>query len=340
MSGARGRDGTSRSTASSSTTARRWSNSPVRERPSPRRRSGSSTCSEPPGDRTRASQRSARSSIGSSARSTEHQQSGSLDEIDVAAVSLRAYGDAGLNLDDDLLDEVLRIEQEAWWHGARVDPEAIPLLDSLRDRGIRVGLCSNAPYRVESLHEQLAFLGPGRATWMRSPSQLEVGWRKPSPRIFEAALRALGTGADRTVMVGDSEAADIAGAHAAGMRAVLIRRGGDCAAERSRRGDCRASRIAGCAAEHGHILGLSVEFKEYIKERCAERGISLHRLALLCDLNQIYFYQSVNKNKDNPPPWVLRRAAPHLAVPYMELMIRAGYVRESDIDEWRQHTGS
>ena len=85
---------------------------------------------------------------------------------------------------------------------------------------------------------------------------------------------------------------------------------------------------------------MKVEFKEYVKERCAERGISLHRLALLCDLNQIYFYQSVNKNKDNPPPWVLRRAAPHLAVPYMELMIRAGYVRESDIDEWRQHTGA
>ena len=98
--------------------------------------------------------------------------------------------------------------------------------------------------------------------------------------------------------------------------------------------------LPGALVEHGPILGLSVEFKEYIKERCAERGISLHRLALLCDLNQIYFYQSVNKNKDNPPPWVLRRAAPHLAVPYMELMIRAGYVREADIDEWRQHTGT
>ena len=33
--------------------------------------------------------------------------------------------------------------------------------------------------------------------------------------------------AERTVMVGDSEAADIAGAHAAGMRAVLLCRSGD-----------------------------------------------------------------------------------------------------------------
>jgi hypothetical protein len=37
---------------------------------------------------------------------------------------------------------------------------------------------------------------------------------------------------------------------------------------------------------------------------------------------------------------VLRRAAPHLAVSYMELMIRAGYVRESDIDEWRRQAGA
>ena len=54
----------------------------------------------------------------------------------------------------------------------------------------------------------------------------EVGWRKPAPRMFDAALRALGTAADRTVMVGDREATDIAGAHAAGMRAVLINRHG------------------------------------------------------------------------------------------------------------------
>ena len=38
-------------------------------------------------------------------------------------------------------------------------------------------------------------------------------------------MRALGTEAACTVMVGDSEAADIAGAHAAGMRAVLLRQG-------------------------------------------------------------------------------------------------------------------
>jgi hypothetical protein len=78
-----------------------------------------------------------------------------------------------------------------------------------------------------------------------------------------------------------------------------------------------------------------VDFRDYLKERCRERGISLHRLALLCDLNQIYFYQAVNKNKENPPPWVLRRAAPHLGVPYVDLLIAAGYLRDEDLREWR-----
>ena len=156
----------------------------------------------------------------------EHQRSGSLDEIDVMAVSLGAYGEAGLHLDHDLLDAVLRIEQEAWWYGAHLDPDAIPLIDSLRGRGIRVGLCSNAPYRVESLHGQLAFLGL-ESHLDAVTFSAAVGWRKPSPRIFEAALRALGTEAHRTVMVGDNEAADIAGAHAAGMRAVLLLSGGN-----------------------------------------------------------------------------------------------------------------
>jgi hypothetical protein len=80
----------------------------------------------------------------------------------------------------------------------------------------------------------------------------------------------------------------------------------------------------------------SLDFREYLKDRCREQGLSLHRLALLCDLNQIYFYQAVNKNKENPPPWVLRRAAPHLGVSYVDLLIAAGYVTTDELQRWRQ----
>ncbi|GAC1331910.1 MAG: hypothetical protein NVSMB17_10380 [Candidatus Dormibacteria bacterium] len=75
-------------------------------------------------------------------------------------------------------------------------------------------------------------------------------------------------------------------------------------------------------------------FSAYLKDRCRDRGLSLHRLAVQADLNQIYFYQSVNKNKENPPPWVLRRVAPLLQVPYVELLMRAGYLSDAELADF------
>jgi putative hydrolase of the HAD superfamily len=57
------------------------------------------------------------------------------------------------------------------------------------------------------------------------------GVRKPDPAIFAAALELAGCGADEAVHVGDTVAEDIAGAEAAGIRALLLDRsgGGDIA---------------------------------------------------------------------------------------------------------------
>jgi len=51
----------------------------------------------------------------------------------------------------------------------------------------------------------------------------EVGWRKPSPRIFQRALESLGVSASETVFVGDSPLLDIEGAKRIGMKTVLVR---------------------------------------------------------------------------------------------------------------------
>jgi HAD superfamily hydrolase (TIGR01509 family) len=48
----------------------------------------------------------------------------------------------------------------------------------------------------------------------------DVGWAKPDPRIFAIALERLGVARRRAVMVGDSWAADVVGARAAGIAAV------------------------------------------------------------------------------------------------------------------------
>jgi FMN phosphatase YigB (HAD superfamily) len=52
----------------------------------------------------------------------------------------------------------------------------------------------------------------------------EAGVRKPDPRIFEAALAAVGCPPARAIYVGDSFEIDIAGGRAAGIRSVLIDR--------------------------------------------------------------------------------------------------------------------
>ena len=51
----------------------------------------------------------------------------------------------------------------------------------------------------------------------------EEGWRKPHPSLFQKAMRELGVAPAESIFVGDSPWHDIAGAHGAGMRAVLTR---------------------------------------------------------------------------------------------------------------------
>lgn len=48
-----------------------------------------------------------------------------------------------------------------------------------------------------------------------------IGFKKPSPEIFEFALSELGLKREETVMIGDNPSTDIQGAHNAGIAAVL-----------------------------------------------------------------------------------------------------------------------
>jgi HAD superfamily hydrolase (TIGR01549 family) len=154
-----------------------------------------------------------------------HYASGALEEIDVAALERRAFADIGLRLDAELLDRCSALVQEAWWHGVRLYPDVLAGLRSLRQGGLRIGLCSNAPYRPASMHAQLAHVGLERLL-DAAVFSAEVGWRKPSRRLFDASLHALGTSARETVFVGDRRREDVGGAAAAGMRTALIVRDG------------------------------------------------------------------------------------------------------------------
>jgi putative hydrolase of the HAD superfamily len=151
-----------------------------------------------------------------------HDAMGRLREIDAAAEERRAYATLGLQLSDELLDEIAAITQEAWREGAVVAEGAVDTLAELRGRGLRLGLCSNASYRSASLHAQLAHLGLA-GLFDSVTFSSEIGWRKPAPQIFAAALGALGVEASRCAMVGDRRREDIAGARAAGMASIRTR---------------------------------------------------------------------------------------------------------------------
>jgi putative hydrolase of the HAD superfamily len=102
-------------------------------------------------------------------------------------------------------------------------PDAGPALAALRARGARLVVASNWDC---SLAEALAGAGLGGAVDAVVPSAL-VGAAKPDPRLFDAALAAAGAAPERAVHVGDSLDHDVAGARAAGVRPLLLRRRGD-----------------------------------------------------------------------------------------------------------------
>lgn len=101
-------------------------------------------------------------------------------------------------------------------------PDAAPTLGRLRSLGIRSAVVSNWDVSLRGI---LGELGLGGLV-DRIVVSAEVGAAKPGRVIFERALREVQSPATRAVFVGDSPETDIAGALGAGLRPVLVDRGG------------------------------------------------------------------------------------------------------------------
>lgn len=99
-----------------------------------------------------------------------------------------------------------------------VPDEVRPALASLRARGLRLVVVSNANGTLRRAFERLGLTPTVDAIF----DSHDEGIEKPNPRFFQRALDRTGAEAGTTVHVGDLYHVDVVGARAAGITPVLL----------------------------------------------------------------------------------------------------------------------
>jgi len=120
---------------------------------------------------------------------------------------------------DALFEEIYQrfAEPDAW----RIYDDVIPALEQFQNREVRLAIISNWDERLRLLLPKLKL----EEFFETVVISYEVGFPKPSPVIFEYALKKLGVPASSVLHVGDSFSEDFLGAQNVGCKSVLLARG-------------------------------------------------------------------------------------------------------------------
>lgn len=119
------------------------------------------------------------------------------------------------------LADTLRSDFRAAFPGACVlFPDALQTLAALRSAGFQLGLITNGSVRMQSGKLECLSLPVMFDTVLISDAE---GVSKPDPEIFRRALERLGVDAAHACYVGNHPEVDVAGARAAGLKAVWRR---------------------------------------------------------------------------------------------------------------------
>ncbi len=145
---------------------------------------------------------------------------GAPEEIEYPEQVRAILREVGAEVDDEELGRFLEAEHAAWQPARRLGAHTHALLESLRARGLRLALVSNAFDPPWLLHRDLEQMGLAERLDFAVFSS-EVGRRKPDRLIFETALAALGLEPGRALFVGDRLYEDVGGAAALGMKTML-----------------------------------------------------------------------------------------------------------------------
>lgn len=146
---------------------------------------------------------------------------------DVWAAYNRAYAAACGVPADAVTDTVVALMSEFTVGGlwTREVPGARDALRALADTDVRLAIVSNSDGTVEELlrEHEMCQVGPGPGVEVHAVLDSSViGFAKPDPRIFHVALERVGIEARDAIHVGDTPGADVDGARAAGIEAVLV----------------------------------------------------------------------------------------------------------------------
>lgn len=128
----------------------------------------------------------------------------------------RVFLALGVSLAAPDVDAVASAYRAGYMTARRALAGAAELLSALRPHA-RIAIVTNN--LLEEQQDKLEYCGLAPFVDVLVASE-DVGVSKPDPAIFAIALARTGVSAGHAVMVGDSWANDIAGAHAAGIRAV------------------------------------------------------------------------------------------------------------------------
>ena len=144
---------------------------------------------------------------------------GTLEELEYPGLVGELLAHFGVEPSDAELDAYLEAEHAAWATARQLGATTHALLESLRARGLKLGVVSNAFDPGPLLHRDLADAGVAERVDFAVFSS-ELGIRKPHPGIFEHALKALEVEAGDALFVGDRLYEDVRGAAQVGMKTV------------------------------------------------------------------------------------------------------------------------
>jgi len=145
---------------------------------------------------------------------------GTEGEMDYPRLVREALAVLGLIADERALIDALRAGHREWDGNVVVHPDARALLRGVRERGLAVGVVSNAIDPGVLLREDMELHGIADLIDVAVFSS-ELGIRKPHPGIYRHVLNRLDVEPSRALFVGDRVLEDVVGPSRAGMRTCL-----------------------------------------------------------------------------------------------------------------------